>query len=94
MFRGLLIASSIVLAGCATTDNVIVKYVEKDKLNLGPIPELKLNRTSEWFMDDKGNAVISLDNLEQHFRDLTKILEYQLQLKNQLEQIKNYYQEN
>lgn len=94
MFRRLLIVGSIFLTSCATTDNVVIKYVEKDKLNLGPIPELKLNRTSEWFIDDRGNAVISLDNLEQHFNDLAKILDYQLQLKNQLEQLKSYYQEN
>ena len=94
MLRKLLIASTIVLASCSTTQPVVVKFVEKDKLNLGPVPELKLNRSTEWFMYDQDHAVISMYNLQQHFQDLTKILEYQLLLKNQLEQLKNYYQEN
>lgn len=98
MFQRLLIGTLIVLlTGCATVhDQVpVVQYVEKPKLNLGPInkPEVD-SKSTVWSYNPESNQVCTnKQGFDSMIDNLTLILNYQLQLKEQLDSIKQYYKE-
>lgn len=93
--RLLIVILATSLAACATpSPEPVVQFIDKPKLNLGTVdkPDLDLTGT-EWTLVNDSTVETSKEGFDIFLDNLTKILDYQLKLEEQLESIKKYYKE-